>query len=90
VARVQEKYKKKPNQFHAQAYDAMYILAEAIKQAGVTDSTPENRAKIRDALARITNFPGVSGAHSFKPGKGDAEKSVFVLTLRDGKYALLD
>ena len=90
VARVQEKYKKKPNQFHAQAYDAMYILAEAIKQAGVTDSTPENRTKIRDALARITNFPGVSGSHSFKPGKGDAEKSVFILTLRDGKYALLD
>jgi branched-chain amino acid transport system substrate-binding protein len=90
VARVQEKYKKKPNQFHAQAYDALYIIAEAIKKAGVTESTPENRTKIRDALSGITNFPGVSGVHSFKPGKGDAEKSVFVLTLRDGKYALLD
>jgi branched-chain amino acid transport system substrate-binding protein len=90
VARVQEKYKKKPNQFHAQAYDAMYIIAEAIKKAGVTESTPANRTKIRDALSSITNFPGVSGVHSFKPGKGDAEKSVFILTLRDGKYALLD
>jgi branched-chain amino acid transport system substrate-binding protein len=90
VARVQEKYKKKPNQFHAQAYDAMYIVAEAIKKAGVTESTPANRTKIRDALSSITNFPGVSGVHSFKPGKGDAEKSVFILTLRDGKYALLD
>jgi branched-chain amino acid transport system substrate-binding protein len=90
VARVQEKYKKKPNQFHAQAYDALYIIAEAIKKAGVTESTPENRTKIRDALSGITNFPGVSGVHSFKPGKGDAEKSVFVLTLRDGRYALLD
>ncbi len=90
VARVQEKYKKKPNQFHAQAYDALYIIAEAIKKAGVTESTPANRTKIRDALSSITNFPGVSGVHSFKPGKGDAEKSVFILTLRDGKYALLD
>jgi branched-chain amino acid transport system substrate-binding protein len=90
VARVQEKYKKKPNQFHAQAYDALYIVAEAIKKAGVTESTPANRTKIRDALSSITNFPGVSGVHSFKPGKGDAEKSVFILTLRDGKYALLD
>jgi len=90
VARVQEKYKKKPNQFHAQAYDALYIIAEAIKKAGVTESTPENRTKIRDALSSITNFPGVSGVHSFKPGKGDAEKSVFILTLREGKYALLE
>lgn len=90
VATVQEKYKKKPNQFHAQAYDAMWIVAEAIKRAGVTDNTPENRTKIRDAMYTISNFPGVSGTHTFKTGKGDAEKSVFVLTLKDGKYALLD
>ena len=90
VSRVQDKYKKKPNQFHAQAYDALYLIAEAIRKAGVTESTPENRTKIRDALSGITNFPGISGVHSFKPGKGDAEKSVFILTLKDGKYALLD
>ena len=90
VARVQEKYKKKPNQFHAQAYDALYLIAEAINKAGVTESTPANRTKIRDALSGITNFPGVSGVHTFKPGKGDAEKSVFILTIKDGKYALLD
>jgi branched-chain amino acid transport system substrate-binding protein len=90
VATIQEKYKKKPNQFHAQAYDAMQIVAEAIKRAGVTENTPENRTKIRDAMYTISNFPGVSGTHTFKTGKGDAEKSVFVLTLKDGKYALLD
>lgn len=90
VAKVQEKYKKKPNQFHAQAYDAMRIVAEAIKRAGVTENTPENRTKIRDAMYTISNFPGVSGTHTFKTGKGDAEKSVFVLTLKEGKYALLD
>ena len=90
VAKVQEKYKKKPNQFHAQAYDALWVIAEAIKRAGVTENTPANRIKIRDALATTTNFPGVSGTHTFRPGKGDAEKSVFVLTLKDGKYALLD
>ena len=90
VAKVQEKYKKKPNQFHAQAYDAMRIVAEAIKRASVTENTPENRTKIRDAIYTISNFPGVSGTHTFKTGKGDAEKSVFVLTLKEGKYALLD
>ena len=90
VAKVQEKYKKKPNQFHAQAYDALWVIAEAIKRAGTTENTPANRIKIRDALATTTNFPGVSGTHTFRPGKGDAEKSVFVLTLKDGKYALLD
>jgi len=90
VAKVQEKYKKKPNQFHAQAYDALWIIADAIQRAGVTENTPENRIKIRDALAQTTKFPGVSGTHTFRPGKGDAEKSVFVLTLKGGKYSLLD
>ncbi len=90
VATVQEKYKKRPNQFHAQAYDALLILADAIKRAGVTENTPENRIKIRDALANTPHFPGVSGTHTFRPGKGDAEKSVFILTLKDGKYALLE
>ena len=90
VAKVQEKYKKKPNQFHAQAYDALWVIAEAIKRAGVTENTPANRIKIRDALATTTNFPGISGTHTFRPGKGDAEKSVFILTLKGGKYALLD
>jgi hypothetical protein len=65
-------------------------VAEAIKRAGVTENTPENRTKIRDAMYTISNFPGVSGTHTFKTGKGDAEKSVFVLTLKEGKYALLD
>ena len=69
VAKVQEKYKKKPNQFHAQAYDALWIIAEAIKKAGVTESTPENRVKIRDAMYTISNFPGVSGTHTFQTGK---------------------
>ena len=90
VAKVQEKYKKKPNQFHAQAYDALWVIAEAIKRAGVTENTSANRIKIRDALATTSNFPGVSGTHTFRPGKGDAEKSVFVLTLKGGRYALLD
>lgn len=90
VAKVQEKYKKKPTQFHAQAYDALWMIAEAIRRAGVTENTPENRIKIRDELSRTTNFPGVSGTTTFKPGKGDAEKSVFILTLKAGKYALLD
>jgi branched-chain amino acid transport system substrate-binding protein len=90
VAKIQEKYKKKPNQFHAQAYDALWIVAEAVKRAGVTENTPDNRTKIRDAMYTISNFPGVSGTHTFRAGKGDAEKSVFILTLKDGKYALLE
>ena len=45
VAKVQEKYKKKPNQFHAQAYDALWVIAEAIKRAGVTENTPANRPR---------------------------------------------
>ena len=43
----------------AQAYDAVRILAAALHRSG------PNRARVRDALAALTNYSGVSGVISF-------------------------
>jgi branched-chain amino acid transport system substrate-binding protein len=80
VARYEKAYGKKPDQFAAQAYDAFYIMAEALKKAGKAD-----RDKLRDALAGIRNFDGVLGRFSF-----DAERDVVmepnVLIIKGGKF----
>lgn len=80
VARYEKAYGKKPDQFAAQAYDALYIMAEALKKAGKAD-----RDKLRDALAGIRNFDGVLGRFSF-----DAERDVVmepnVLIIKGGKF----
>jgi len=82
VAKYAKTYGKKPDQFAAQAYDALYIMAEALQKAGKAD-----RAALRDALAGVRNFNGVLGKFSF-----DAERDVAmepnVLLITGGKFQL--
>ena len=55
IAAYQAKYNKVPDALGALAYDAAYMMAQAINEAGTTEG-----AALRDALAAI-NFTGVSG-----------------------------
>lgn len=71
-------YGKSPGHFAALAYDAMLVLANAIKTSG-TDS-----AKLRDALAKTKNVTGVSGDTTFD-SMGQAAKIGFVVNWRGKK-----
>jgi len=72
VANYEKKYGVKPNALAALAYDAAYILANAIEAAGSTDW-----AAINEELAK-TNYAGVSGNISYGDGTyvGDPTKDV--------------
>lgn len=62
------------------AYDAVYLLANAIEQAGSLD-----RAGIRDALAATRDFRGATGIISFD-GNGDPEnKDVIIIRFQNGQ-----
>jgi len=84
VAKYEKTYGKKPDQFAAQAYDALYTMAEALKKAGTAD-----RERLRDALAATRDFHGVLGKFSF-----DAERDVVmeptVLIVRGGKFQIFN
>lgn len=84
VAKYEKAYGKKPDQFAAQAYDALYIMADALKKAGKAD-----RAGLRDALASTKDFQGVLGTFSF-----DAERDVVmepnVLIVKGGKFQIFN
>ncbi|MDR2400554.1 MAG: ABC transporter substrate-binding protein [Deferribacteraceae bacterium] len=77
--------------FAAQGYDAIYLLTNAARAAGVTDCTdPAQRTKLRDELAVVKNFPGVSGEMSFD-AEGNAVKKPFIQEVykgEDGNYKL--
>lgn len=77
-------YGMKPDQFAAQAYDALYILAEALKNAGEAD-----RDKLRDALAEIKDLDGILGNFSFDKD-GDVVMDPTVLIIKDGKFQLFE
>jgi branched-chain amino acid transport system substrate-binding protein len=69
-----------PDAIAALGYDAMNVLADAIKRAGSTQS-----GKLRDAIAQTKNFPGVTGSITLNENR-DAVKPAVVFELRDKKF----
>ena len=62
------------------AYDAVFLLANAIEQAGSLD-----RARIRLALARTRDFPGATGVISFDQNGDPRNKDVIIIRFQNGK-----
>ncbi|HVJ52496.1 MAG TPA: ABC transporter substrate-binding protein [Aliidongia sp.] len=84
VADYRAKYGSDPDQFAAQAFDAVHIVAQALDQAGAAE--PE---KIKAALATV-KYTGVMGPFSFTEMRSPADNSgVVVLEMRDGKFQIL-
>ena len=78
------KYGKPPATFAGNAYDAVNMIAEAIRKAG------PDRAKIRDAIEALKDYVGVTAVYSYGPDDhfGAKADSVVLLTVKDGKFAL--
>jgi branched-chain amino acid transport system substrate-binding protein len=83
VAAYKAKYGDSPDQFAAQAYDTLKLVAKAITAAGEAD--PE---KIKDALP-ATSHQGVMGTLAFNAERSPADASGVVLELRGGKFQIL-
>jgi branched-chain amino acid transport system substrate-binding protein len=81
------KFKRKPNQFAAQTYDAIYLVRDAIEKAGGTD-----HAKVRDALASISGWQGVGGVFNFSKERhsGLSKDDLVLVNYRDGAFHLAD
>ncbi len=73
-------YGKTPDDVAALTYDSFGLLFQAIQAAGKTD-----RQAVRDALAGITAYEGVTGNMQFK-GTGDPIKSAVILQIKGGKF----
>jgi branched-chain amino acid transport system substrate-binding protein len=83
ISAYKAKYGSDPDQFAAQAYAGMYILAQSIKSAGSAE-----RSAIRDNLAKIQNVDTVLGNFSFTPDR-DAKHTAVIQTVKDGKFQIL-
>ena len=75
------KYGHEPDQFAAQAYDAMYVIHQAVEESGSTT----DRKKFRDALASIKGFEGATGKFEFDANR-DPKMDLDVLEAKDGKW----
>lgn len=84
VADYKAKNNKIPDQFAAQAYDALYIYANALEKAG----SSTDRTKLRDSLATIKDFVGVTGKFAFDD-KRNPLMDATVLIVKDGQFTEL-
>lgn len=81
VADYKNAYGQTPDALAALAYDATYMLVDAIKRAGSTEP-----AKIKDALAATKELQGVSGTLTLDANHNPI-KSAVVIEYKDGKQA---
>jgi branched-chain amino acid transport system substrate-binding protein len=90
------KFKVLPDHAAAHSYDATLILAEVLKKVKL-DNKPESvaadRQKIRDGLATIKNYRGVSvpisyGANATAADR-DGMKSLMLVQVKNGKWTII-
>lgn len=90
VTKYKEAYGDVPNQFAADAYDAIYIMKAAIEEAGVTPdmSVSEIGAAMSDAMTKIT-VDGLTGEGMTWQATGEVSKAPKAVIIKDGAYAAM-
>jgi branched-chain amino acid transport system substrate-binding protein len=78
------KYGKPPATFAGNGYDAVMMIAEALRKVG------PDRTKLRDAIEATKDHVGVTAIYTYGADDhfGAKADSVVMLTVKDGKFAL--
>ena len=76
IKKYEAKFNEKPDSLAALGYDAVYVLADAVRRAGTTDGE-----LLRDAIAQTKNISGVSGKIAQIDKNRNAVKPVYILKL---------
>lgn len=85
VAPWRELYGDRDPFWAGRGYDAMMVLASAIRAANSVDGE-----KVRDALNNVVDFQGTSGLYNFKADHHGVTKNPYVLgQIIDGKVAIV-
>ncbi len=81
VNNYQEEFGIEADMFTGLAYDSVYVIKEAIEEAGSADPQAVN-----EALANVTDFPGITGTFSFDE-MHDPIKTVNIIEIQDNEEA---
>jgi branched-chain amino acid transport system substrate-binding protein len=75
------KYGSTPDDVAALTYDSMGLLFAALKKSPALD-----RQAVRDAMATVSDYEGVTGNIKFTPGSGDPVKSAVIMQVKGDKF----
>ncbi len=96
IAAYKAKFNADPDQFAAQAYDALHIVADALKKIKLTGTLDKDRTALHDALPSVKS-EGATGRFAFRPAAAkdgkpagyDADQEAIVNIAKGGKFVLL-
>lgn len=90
VTKYQEQYKDLPNQFAADAYDAIYVMKAAIEAADATPdmSVTDLGTGMSEAMTTIT-VDGLTGESMKWEATGEVSKAPKAVVIKDGSYSAL-
>lgn len=91
VSTYNEKFNDTPNQFAADAYDAIYIIKALIEKTGVTPdmSTSDICDKLKAAMTEIT-VDGLTGKGMVWTADGEVNKSPRAVVIQNAAYVSMD
>jgi ABC-type branched-chain amino acid transport systems, periplasmic component len=81
ISAYKTKFGADPDQFAAQSYTAMIVLADALKRSG----NATDRAAVKKALEGVSSLATPLGAFSFTADH-DVKQPTFVMTVKDGQF----
>jgi len=84
VEAFRARYGAAPNGLSALTYDAVRLVADAIRRAGTTDRGP-----LRLALSGTRGFPGVTGLTTINAER-NADKEAAIITVRNGRLTFVE
>jgi branched-chain amino acid transport system substrate-binding protein len=80
VQKYEDAYKVTPDQFAADGYDSIYVIAAALEKAGTTES-----ADLISAMTQI-KVDGLTGSMTFTP-EGEPNKAANFVEIKGGQYS---
>ena len=96
IAAYKAKFNTDADQFAAQAYDALYIVADALKKTKLTGALDKDRQALHEALPSVKR-DGATGRFAFRRAVGkdgkeagyDADQEAIVNIAKGGKFVVL-
>lgn len=91
VAKYRELYNETPNQFGADAYDAIWALYQACTEAGI-DGTESNEEICDAMIAEFTSmtYDGITGLGMTWDEDGFVDKPGSIVVIKDGAYTAVE
>lgn len=86
IDKYEKAYGYTPDDVAALTYDAVYIVLQAIQDAGITGNLKKDRTNIMTAMGKIQSFAGVTGNMKFTPDGDPIKDAVVVRVTPEGEF----